>query len=107
MRSTLIALCLFLPVSAFAACPKGTAETLNAAGVPNCISVTPPAAAAAKPAAPRQDCPAGSASYSQFFGDTVCKRLDTGKEFMNQGVGCPLGTFPTTDIGGNRICQKQ
>ena len=104
MRCALFAFCIVLPAAAWAECPKGTEQTLNDAGVPNCITVAPRAAPA--PPASQLSCPSGSTRYSEFNGETVCKRLDTGQEFFNQTVGCPIGTFPAIDVSGSRICRR-
>ena len=104
MRSIAFILCLILPALASAACPKGTEETLNAAGIPNCITVAPKES----PKLPAlETCPVGSSRYSDYNGQTVCRRIDTGQEFMNFTGSCPLGTFPAVDVGGNRVCQKR
>ena len=102
MRRAFVLLWLISPATVWAECPKGTEETFNAAGVPNCISV---AREAPKPPAP-ETCPIGSARYSDYNGQVVCRRLDTRQEFMNFTGSCPLGTFPTNDVSGNRVCQK-
>ena len=103
LRALLIGL-LMLPSVAFGACPKGTEEVVGANGLPNCITVAPKES----PKAPSfETCPVGSARYSDFNGQIVCKRVDSGQEIMNFQVSCPIGTFPTTDVGGNRVCQKR
>jgi len=104
MRYIIVAVCLFASFPAGAECPKGTEQTVNEAGVPNCITVVP------KPLPPAavspQSCPAGSVRFSESNGETVCRQIDTGRQFLNQNVSCPLGTFPTLDLSGNRVCQR-
>lgn len=104
MRHSLLIGLTLLPSLAFAACPPGTENVIGSNGLPNCISATPKDT----PKAPRfETCPVGSVRYADFDGKTVCRRLDTGQELMNFQVSCPLGTFPATDVGGNRVCQKR
>lgn len=104
MRRILLAICLTVPSTVWAECPKGTEQSVNAAGVPNCITVVPRATPAAP--APPQTCPPGSSANSVFNGETVCRRIDTGREFFNPSVSCPIGTFPGYDASGSRACQR-
>ena len=104
MQRALLLSLLMLPGVAFGACPKGTAEVVDASGLPNCISVTPKES----PKAPSlETCPVGSVRYSDFNGKAVCRNVGSGQEIMNFQVSCPLGTFPTTDVSGTRVCQKR
>ncbi len=104
MRRLLLVVAFFLPTTAWAECPAGTQQMVNAAGEKFCISISKDEARP-KEASP-QSCPAGSARSSEFNGDTVCRRLDSGQQFQNMQVGCPLGTRPAVDRSGNRVCEQ-